>query len=216
MDAALEVETGRDRGGVPRGTDSVASSGAHPDSLRQDARLGVHLLPRRREHHGGHDLSAGPRSGLNVQLCGDAHLSNFGGFAAPDRDLVFDVNDFDETHPGPFEWDVEAPRCELRDRRAAMQRLHGAPSAGVPCWRSVENTARRWRQFAKSRNLAVWYARLTAEDLEQRLARGCLEEAQRRTSRARAPGTDEGQLEGVREADARRSTGRCGSSPTRR
>ena len=54
-----------------------------------------------------HDLAAAPRSGLNVQLCGDAHLSNFGGFASPDRALVFDLNDFDETHPGPFEWDVK-------------------------------------------------------------------------------------------------------------
>jgi uncharacterized protein (DUF2252 family) len=53
------------------------------------------------------DLSDGPRSGLHVQLCGDAHLSNFGAYAAPDRRLVFSVNDFDETLPGPFEWDVK-------------------------------------------------------------------------------------------------------------
>ena len=53
------------------------------------------------------DLAATPRSGLNVQCCGDAHLSNFGAFASPERRLVFDVNDFDETHPGPWEWDVK-------------------------------------------------------------------------------------------------------------
>ena len=53
------------------------------------------------------DLAAVPRTGLHVQLCGDAHLSNFGAFAAPDRRLVFGVNDFDETLPGPFEWDVK-------------------------------------------------------------------------------------------------------------
>ena len=53
------------------------------------------------------DLAAAPRTGLEVQLCGDAHLSNFGAFAAPDRRLVFSVNDFDETLPGPFEWDVK-------------------------------------------------------------------------------------------------------------
>ena len=53
------------------------------------------------------DLSRVPSSGLRVQLCGDAHLSNFGVFAAPDRRLVFDLNDFDETLPGPFEWDVK-------------------------------------------------------------------------------------------------------------
>ena len=53
------------------------------------------------------DLSMVPRSDLHVQLCGDAHLSNFGVFNGPDRRLVFDVNDFDETSPGPFEWDVK-------------------------------------------------------------------------------------------------------------
>jgi hypothetical protein len=53
------------------------------------------------------DLSALPKTSLRVQLCGDAHLSNFGAFAAPDRRLVFSINDFDETHPGPFEWDVK-------------------------------------------------------------------------------------------------------------
>ena len=53
------------------------------------------------------DLATTPSSGLRVQLCGDAHLSNFGGFAAPDRRLIFDINDFDETHPGPFEWDLK-------------------------------------------------------------------------------------------------------------
>src|ERR1700733_2924748 len=53
------------------------------------------------------DLATTPASGLRVQLCGDAHLSNFGGFGSPERRLVFDVNDFDETLPGPFEWDVK-------------------------------------------------------------------------------------------------------------
>jgi hypothetical protein len=53
------------------------------------------------------DLAPEPRTGLTVQLCGDAHLANFGGFAAPDRDLLFDVNDFDETSHGPFEWDLK-------------------------------------------------------------------------------------------------------------
>ena len=53
------------------------------------------------------DLAGAARTGLDVQLCGDAHLSNFGGFAGPDRRLVFSINDFDETLPGPFEWDVK-------------------------------------------------------------------------------------------------------------
>src|SRR5437763_352995 len=54
-----------------------------------------------------HDLASTPRAGLQVQLCGDAHLANFGGFASPERAMVFDLNDFDETLPGPFEWDVK-------------------------------------------------------------------------------------------------------------
>ncbi|MEI8084397.1 MAG: DUF2252 family protein, partial [Actinomycetes bacterium] len=53
------------------------------------------------------DLAATAESGLLVQACGDAHLSNFGGFASPERELVFDINDFDETNPGPWEWDVK-------------------------------------------------------------------------------------------------------------
>ena len=67
------------------------------------------------------DLSVGPRTGLHVQLCGDAHLSNFGAFMAPDRRLVFSLNDFDETLPGPFEWDVKRLVASFavagRDRR---------------------------------------------------------------------------------------------------
>ena len=62
------------------------------------------------------DLAASPNTGLRVQACGDAHLSNFGGFAAPDRATMFDINDFDETSPGPFEWDVKRLARELRDR----------------------------------------------------------------------------------------------------
>src|SRR5213076_919710 len=59
------------------------------------------------------DLAGTPSSGITVQLCGDAHLSNFGGFAAPDRRLVFDLNDFDETLPGPWEWDVKRLAASL-------------------------------------------------------------------------------------------------------
>ncbi len=79
------------------------------------------------------DLGAQPDTGLRVQACGDAHLSNFGGFASPDRALTFDINDFDETNPGPFEWDVKrlvasfeiAARSRVvlrRRRRAASSR----------------------------------------------------------------------------------------------
>ena len=69
------------------------------------------------------DLATTPNSGLPVQCCGDAHLANFGGFASPDRVLVFDINDFDETNPGPFEWDV---------KRLAASFEIAAPSAELP------------------------------------------------------------------------------------
>ena len=71
-----------------------------------------------------HDLAPTPRAGLKVQLCGDAHLSNFGGFASPDRALVFDLNDFDETAPGPFEWDVKrlAASFEICGARPGLRR----------------------------------------------------------------------------------------------
>ena len=90
-----------------------------------------------------HDLAATPRSGLTVQCCGDAHLSNFGVFASPERRLVFDVNDFDETLPGPWEWDV---------KRLAVSMLIAARDNGIaPTTRSGSCStrsvaiARRWR-----------------------------------------------------------------------
>ena len=85
------------------------------------------------------DLAATPRSGLQVQLCGDAHLSNFGVFGTPERNLVFDINDFDETHPGPWEWDLKRLTASLavagRDRdfsAAQRQRDRARGGRGVP------------------------------------------------------------------------------------
>ena len=76
------------------------------------------------------DLASTPNSGLNVQLCGDAHLSNFGVYASPERRLVFDINDFDETHPGPFEWDLKRLAASLAVADAPMDspRRSDAPS----------------------------------------------------------------------------------------
>ena len=108
-----------------------------------------------------HDLAATPRSGLNVQCCGDAHLSNFGVFASPERRLVFDVNDFDETLPGPWEWDV---------KRLAVSMLIAATNNGYSRKdqdRIVLDTVARYRtamaEFAGMKNLEVWYARLDME-----------------------------------------------------
>jgi uncharacterized protein (DUF2252 family) len=104
------------------------------------------------------DLADTPRSGLTVQLCGDAHLSNFGGFASPARELVFDINDFDETARGPWEWDVK--------RLAASIAIAGRELGLAPAARrdAVEAAVRSYREamrrFATMRNLELWYARL--------------------------------------------------------
>ena len=108
------------------------------------------------------DLAATPASGLRVQLCGDAHLSNFGAFASPERRLVFDVNDFDETLPGPFEWDVKRLAASL----AVAGRDNGFPAKArrkiVLAAAGGYRTA--MRGFAKQPLLDVWYAHL---DIEQ-------------------------------------------------
>ena len=108
-----------------------------------------------------HDLAATPRSGLTVQCCGDAHLSNFGVFASPERQLVFDVNDFDETLPGPWEWDV---------KRLAVSMLIAARDNGFAAKeqdRIVADTVGQYRaaiaNFAGMNNLDVWYSHLDIE-----------------------------------------------------
>jgi uncharacterized protein (DUF2252 family) len=111
------------------------------------------------------DLADGPRTGLQAQLCGDAHLSNFGIFAAPDRRLVFSINDFDETLPGPFEWDVKRLAASL----VVAGRERGFNSA---IRRSVVTaTVREYRdsmrRFALMQNIHVWYARLDVEGIQE-------------------------------------------------
>jgi len=113
------------------------------------------------------DLAADPDTGLTVQLCGDAHLSNFGVFAAPDRRLVFDCNDFDETCPGPFEWDVK--RLAASIAIAGRERGFGRGERR----RALEATGRAYRdamrEFDGMRNLDVWYARIDVEALQGRV-----------------------------------------------
>jgi uncharacterized protein (DUF2252 family) len=109
------------------------------------------------------DLAASPDSGLRAQLCGDAHLSNFGVFASPDRRLVFDLNDFDETLPGPWEWDVKrlAASFEIAGRENGFSRKQrrAIVRQTVAAYRTA------MRQFAGMRALDVWYARLEVEPL---------------------------------------------------
>ena len=107
------------------------------------------------------DLASTPRSGLTAQLCGDAHLSNFGGFGSPERRLLFDINDFDETFHGPWEWDVK--------RLAASFAVAGRDSGFNEKQRRVIllTTARAYREamrnFAAMQNLDVWYAHIDVE-----------------------------------------------------
>src|SRR5262245_59093487 len=112
------------------------------------------------------DLAGSPETGFSVQACGDAHLSNFGGFASPDRRLVFDVNDFDETLPGPWEWDLKRLAASIavggRDRgfkRAARLRI-------------VEAAVREYREamgrLAADGELEAWYARLDVAAIAER------------------------------------------------
>ncbi|MFF1872053.1 DUF2252 domain-containing protein [Kitasatospora herbaricolor] len=109
------------------------------------------------------DLAAQPNTGLTVQLSGDAHLLNFGLFASPERVLLFDLNDFDETLPGPFEWDVK--RLAASAAVAARENGDGDDRA----WRAALAAAQSYRlsilQLAERGELAVWYTRIDSEDV---------------------------------------------------
>src|SRR4051794_2788040 len=110
-----------------------------------------------------HDLAGTPTAGLTVQLCGDAHLSNFGLFASPERSLLFDLNDFDETLPGPFEWDVQRMAASFvvaaRNNGFPEADGRGAAQASVRAYREAMTS------FAGMRTLDIWYARLDEGEL---------------------------------------------------
>ncbi|MDQ1046361.1 DUF2252 domain-containing protein [Streptomyces sp. V4I2] len=114
------------------------------------------------------DLADSPTSGLTAQLCGDAHLLNFRLLASPERQLVFDINDFDETLPGPWEWDVKRLSASL----VIAGRANGFDDAERA--RIVSSTVRSYREamirFAGTGNLDVWYAKIDADLLESLLA----------------------------------------------
>jgi uncharacterized protein (DUF2252 family) len=109
------------------------------------------------------DLKDTPRAGLDVQLCGDAHLSNFGVFASPERTLLFDLNDFDETLPGPFEYDVKRMAASFtiaaRNNGFSAEETLAVTLAGVRAYREA------MAQFAQMRTLDIWYARLSEAQL---------------------------------------------------
>lgn len=112
------------------------------------------------------DLASMPHTGLQVQLCGDAHLSNFGGFASPERKLILSLNDFDETLPGPWEWDVKrlAASMEIagRDRGFDQKTRHNLVHG------TVKQYCQAMREFALMDNLDLWYLHLDLADVEAR------------------------------------------------
>lgn len=134
------------------------------------------------------DLAAQPHTGLTVQLCGDAHLLNFGLYASPERTLLFDLNDFDETFPGPFEWDVKRLAASV----AVAARENGHPREQVR--RAAQAAAGGYRtgmrRLADRGELAVWYERIDADQLlplvrsarRRKQVESTLSRARRRTS----------------------------------
>ncbi|MET0967027.1 MAG: DUF2252 domain-containing protein [Nakamurella sp.] len=115
------------------------------------------------------DLATTPTAGLDAQLCGDAHLSNFGGFASPERRLLFDLNDFDETLPGPFEYDVK--------RMAASFTIAGRNNGFTPeqgrdaTLTSVRAYREAMLQFAQMGTMELWYTHLSEDDLRASLSK---------------------------------------------
>ena len=128
------------------------------------------------------DLATMPHSGLTAQICGDAHLSNFGLFASPERAMMFDVNDFDETLPGPWEWDLKRLAASVviagRDQNFSKKDCASAARAVGASYR------KEMRRLAESRNLDVWYSKVDIEaiitGLSARAARTTSKEKSRR------------------------------------
>ena len=161
------------------------------------------------------DLARTPRSGLRVQLCGDAHLSNFGVFGSPERHLVFDINDFDETRPGPWEWDVKRLAASFavagRENGFSAKERRAVVLDTVRAYREAMPTFAR---HAQPRGLVR--APVGRAGSRRSSPRGVdpkrLKKAEARHREGRAPR----QHARVREADPRSSTASRGSSATRR
>src|SRR5690348_15293564 len=119
------------------------------------------------------DLRGSPVAGLDAQLCGDAHLLNFGVFASPERQLMFDLNDFDETLPGPFEFDVKRMAASVtiaaRDNGFSSADTRDVTMASVTAYREA------MASFARMRTMDVWYAHLDEDEL-MRSVHGALAE----------------------------------------
>jgi uncharacterized protein (DUF2252 family) len=116
-----------------------------------------------------HDLQDTPSAGIIVQSCGDCHLMNFGAFASPERTLIFDINDFDETLPAPFEWDVK--RLASSFVLASRWRNFGKREARDTTRAAVKAYREQMATFAGMHTLDVWYARVAVDDLIERFGK---------------------------------------------
>jgi hypothetical protein len=130
------------------------------------------------------DLALTPTTGLKVQACGDCHLLNFGGFATPERSIIFDINDFDETLPAPWEWDVKRLVASIM----LAARSNGlSDNQGRDC---VVSCARRYREhmheFSKMDPLRVWYAETSATDFIESLPKALRKSVKKRVGRTAA------------------------------
>lgn len=112
------------------------------------------------------DLASMPHTGLQVQLCGDAHLSNFGGFASPERELILDLNDFDETLPGPWEWDVK--RLAASMEIAGRDRGFDEKTCQKLVYETVNEYCQAMQEFTLLDNLDMWYLHLTSTEIHAR------------------------------------------------
>ena len=128
------------------------------------------------------DLATLPNTGLTVQLCGDAHLANFGVYAAPDRQLVFSLNDFDETLPGPFEWDVA--RLAASFEIAARHRAIAQPRRSKIVAAAVRSYRRAMHDFATMTTLDLWYERLDVDEIGERLGEDATSDERKRFAQA--------------------------------
>ena len=152
------------------------------------------------------DLARTPATGLRVQLCGDAHLSNFGVFGSPERRLVFDVNDFDETLPGPFEWDVKRLVASLvvagRDNGFAAAEARRVTVAAAARYRKA------MREFAASPTLEVWYSHLDVEDaiarFKLRLKKSVVKESEAMAAKVRTRDSTQAVAKLTRVVDGQR------------
>jgi uncharacterized protein (DUF2252 family) len=137
------------------------------------------------------DLAGMANTGLTVQLCGDAHLANFGVYAAPDRRLVFSLNDFDETLPGPFEWDVArlAASFEIAGRHRDVDASQRSKIVAA----AVRSYRRAMHDFASKATLDLWYERLDVDEISERFGDDTTKDQRKRFDR------------GIRKAQAKNS-----------